>query len=153
MTALEHRIPPPLVMLLTAFAMWQFARLLPRVEVDDTVRLVLAGMFVIDGVFCALAGVYCFRRAHTTVDPLHPDKATHLVTGGIYQVSRNPMYLGFAILLLAWAVFLASPWMLLGVPAFMLYLTRFQIHPEERALDALFGEDFRDYRARVRRWL
>lgn len=153
MNALEHRIPPPLVMLLTAFAMWQFARLLPRVEVDDTVRLVLAAMFLIDAVFCCLAGVYCFRRAHTTVDPLHPDKASRLVTGGIYRVSRNPMYLGFALLLLAWAVFLASPWMLLGVPAFMLYLGRFQIQPEERALEQLFGQEFRDYRARVRRWL
>ena len=153
MNALEHRIPPPLVMLLTAFAMWQFARLLPRVEVDDPVRLVLAAMFLIDAVFCCLAGVYCFRRAHTTVDPLHPDKASRLVTGGIYRVSRNPMYLGFALLLLAWAVFLASPWMLLGVPAFMLYLGRFQIQPEERALEQLFGQEFRDYRARVRRWL
>jgi protein-S-isoprenylcysteine O-methyltransferase Ste14 len=153
MNALEHRIPPPLVMLLTAFAMWQFARLLPRVEVDDTVRLVLAGLFLTDALFCALAGVYCFRRAHTTVDPLHPDKASRLVTGGIYRVSRNPMYLGFALLLLAWAVFLASPWMLLGVPAFMLYIGRFQIQPEERALETLFGQEFRDYRAQVRRWL
>jgi protein-S-isoprenylcysteine O-methyltransferase Ste14 len=153
MNALEHRIPPPIVMLLTGLAMWQFARLLPRVEVDDTLRLVLAGMFLIDGVFCCLAGVYCFRKAQTTVDPLHPDKASRLVTGGIYQVSRNPMYLGFAILLLAWAVYLASPWMLLGVPAFMLYIRRFQIAPEERALSALFGSEFADYCARVRRWL
>ncbi len=153
MKALEHRIPPPLVMLLTAFAMWQFARLLPRVDVDDTVRLVLAGLFLIDALFCCLAGVYCFRRAHTTVDPLHPDKASRLVTGGIYRVSRNPMYLGFAILLLAWAVFLASPWRLLGVPAFMAFITRFQIRPEERALETLFGEEYRDYQAQVRRWL
>jgi len=153
MNSLEHRIPPPLVMLLCAFAMWQFARLLPPMEVDTTVRLVLAGLFVIDGVFCCLAGVYCFRRAHTTVDPLHPGRASHLVTGGIYQVSRNPMYLGFAILLLAWAVFLASPWTLLGVPAFMAFITRFQIIPEERALQALFGDAYRDYQDRVRRWL
>jgi len=153
MNSLEHRIPPPLVMLLCAFAMWQFARLLPPMEVADTVRLVLAGMFVIDGVFFCLAGVYCFRMAHTTIDPLHPAKASHLVTGGIYRVSRNPMYLGFAILLLAWAVFLASPWVLPGVPAFMAFISRFQIDPEERALETLFGDDFRDYRASVRRWL
>ena len=153
MNSLEHRIPPPLVMLLCAFAMWQFARLLPPMEVDTTVRLVLAGLFVIDGVFCCLAGVYCFRKAHTTVDPLHPAKASHLVTGGIYQVSRNPMYLGFSILLLAWAVFLASPWTLLGVPAFIAFITRFQIIPEERALQALFGDAYRDYQDRVRRWL
>jgi protein-S-isoprenylcysteine O-methyltransferase Ste14 len=140
-------------MLLTAFAMWQFARLLPRVEVDDTVRLVLVGLFLTDALFCCLAGVYSFRRAHTTVDPLHPEKASRLVTGGIYRVSRNPMYLGFAIFLLAWAVFLASPWMLLGVPAFMAFIGRLQIQPEERALESLFGEEYRDYKARVRRWL
>ena len=153
MNALEHRIPPPLVMLLTAFAMWQFARLLPRVEVDDTVRLVLAGLFLTDALFCCLAGVCSFRRAHTTVDPLHPEKASRLVTGGIYRVSRNPMYLGFAIFLLAWAVFLASLWMLLGVPAFMIFISRFQIQPEERVLASLFGDEYRDYRAQVRRWL
>jgi len=153
MNSLEHRIPPPLVMLLCAFAMWQFARLLSPMEVDATVRLVLAGLFVIDGVFCCLAGVYCLRMAHTTVDPLHPDRASHLVTGGIYRVSRNPMYLGFALLLLAWAVFLASPWMLLGVPAFMVFITRFQIIPEERALQGVFGDAYRDYQGRVRRWL
>jgi len=140
-------------MLLAALAMWQSARLLPRFEVDDTVRLVLAGLFLLDGIFCSAAGVYCFRKAHTTVNPLHPEKASHLVTGGIYQVSRNPMYLGMSVLLLAWAVFLASPWMLLGVAVFMSYITRFQIQPEERALEDLFGEDFRAYRASVRRWL
>jgi protein-S-isoprenylcysteine O-methyltransferase Ste14 len=63
------------------------------------------------------------------------------------------MYLGFAIFLLAWAVFLASPWMLLGVPAFMAFIGRLQIQPEERALESLFGEEYRDYKARVRRWL
>ena len=153
MNALEHRIPPPLVMLLTAFAMWQFARLLPRVEVDDTVRLVLAGLFLTDALFCALAGVYCFRRAHTTVDPLHPDKASRLVTGGIYRVSRNPMYLGMACLLTAWAIWLGALWPWLGPVAFVLYITRFQIRPEERVLTTLFGEAYTDYTQRVRRWL
>ena len=133
--------------------MWQFARLLPRVEVDDTVRLVLAGLFLTDALFCCLAGVYCFRRAHTTVDPLHPDKASRLVTGGIYRVSRNPMYLGMACLLTAWTIWLGALWPWLGPVAFVLYITRFQIRPEERMLTTLFGEAYTAYTQRVRRWV
>jgi len=71
----------------------------------------------------------------------------------IYQYSRNPMYLGFAIILAAWALALGSPLTLLGVVAFVLYMNRFQIAPEEWALEALFGESFVRYRARVRRWI
>ncbi|MDR6576679.1 protein-S-isoprenylcysteine O-methyltransferase Ste14 [Pseudomonas extremaustralis] len=84
---------------------------------------------------------------------MQPQQASALVEAGIYRYSRNPMYLGFAIILAAWALVLASPLTLLGVVAFVLYMNRFQITPEEWALEALFGESFARYRARVRRWL
>ena len=79
--------------------------------------------------------------------------AEDLVTDGIYAHSRNPMYVGQALLLAAWAVWLAHALAPLGAVAFVLYITRFQILPEERALAARFGDDWRAYRARVRRWL
>jgi len=63
------------------------------------------------------------------------------------------MYVGFALLLLAWACYLASPLVLLGVLGFILYMNRFQISPEERALATLFGSEFQVYQAQVRRWL
>jgi protein-S-isoprenylcysteine O-methyltransferase Ste14 len=94
-----------------------------------------------------------FRRQRTTINPLHPEKTSSLVTGGIYRISRNPMYVGMALLLLAWAVYLESPAALLGIGAFIAYITRFQIIPEESLLSRHFGAEFENYRQRVRRWL
>jgi protein-S-isoprenylcysteine O-methyltransferase Ste14 len=82
-----------------------------------------------------------------------PSASSSLVTAGIYTVTRNPMYLGFAMFLLGWGIFLANPVSLLVIPCFVFYMTRFQIIPEERALQSLFGPDFQAYRAKARRWL
>ena len=84
---------------------------------------------------------------------MHPDRSAALVAGGIYRSSRNPMYLGFLLLLAAWACWLANPLALAGLPAFVLYLNRFQIAPEERALRARFGDAYDGYARAVRRWL
>lgn len=101
-----------------------------------------------------LAGVLAFRKAGTTVDPMRPAGTSSLVVAGIYSRSRNPMYLGFLLLLLAWGVFLAHPVALLaGPPIFVLYLNRYQIVPEERALEEKFGQDFIAYTRAVGRWL
>ena len=87
------------------------------------------------------------------VNPNKPEQASKLVTSGIYRISRNPMYLGFAFILAGWGVWLSSVWAMLGVIGFIGYLTLFQIMPEERALTKLFGDEFTIYKARVRRWL
>jgi len=153
MKALENRIPPPLVAVLVAAAMWGLARVTQGLAFEDGARLVVAALMLVAGAAVCLAGVLYFRLAKTTVNPLKPETASALVTGGIYQVSRNPMYLGFAFMLAAWAVYLGSAWALLGVPVFVLYMNRFQIRPEERALVKVFGEEFTQYQARVRRWI
>lgn len=150
---LEHRVPPPLVMTLTGVAMWFSADVLPRVALEDTLRIALAVAVFAAGLAVCLAGVVAFRRAKTTVNPLKPETASKLVIVGIYRHTRNPMYLGFALLLVALAVYLAAPLTLAGVAVFVLYINRFQIAPEERALTALFGEDFRRYLTQVRRWI
>jgi protein-S-isoprenylcysteine O-methyltransferase Ste14 len=84
---------------------------------------------------------------------LRPESTSSLVVSGIYGVTRNPMYLGFLVALLGWAVFLAHALALLPLLAFLLYMNRFQIRPEESALTTLFGQEFTTYRKRVRRWL
>jgi protein-S-isoprenylcysteine O-methyltransferase Ste14 len=152
MTSLELRVQPVAVALIFGAIMWLVAWVWP-------VALPLPGRAVISGGLVALAlgivisGVLAFRRARTTVNPLSPGDASSLVVVGIYKVTRNPMYLGFALMLVGWAVYLAHPIALLGVPGFAAYMTNFQIQPEERALDALFGADFTAYKARVRRWI
>lgn len=153
MHALENRIPPPIVAVLFGMLMGVGANGLPSLGLGFAMRLTLALLVVCAGLFFVLAGGISFRRAKTTVNPLKPESASALVTSGIYRYTRNPMYVGFALFLVAWSLYLASPLSLLGVLGFVLYMNRFQITPEERALSQLFGSDFTAYQGKVRRWL
>lgn len=153
MRALENAVPPPLVAAVCGLLMWLAALYVPGIELAHWLRLVMPLLILTAGASFSLAGVVSFRQAQTTVNPLKPDTASSLVHLGIYRYSRNPMYVGFALVLLAWAAYLAAPVALLGVLGFVGYMNRFQIGPEERALANLFGDEFEVYRRQVRRWL
>lgn len=153
MSSLELRIPPPAVAAIAAFIMWGINVVTPSLQFHDTTRVVVAISVALLGGCISLVGVISFRRMKTTINPTRPEKASLLVASGIFQVTRNPMYVGMVLVLTGWAVFLSSPGALLGPIAFALYITRFQIIPEERALDALFGSEYTAYKARVRRWV
>jgi protein-S-isoprenylcysteine O-methyltransferase Ste14 len=153
MRLLELRIPPPIVALTVAGGMWLVARSAPVLQVPHTVRLAAAIALAVLGAAVALAGVLSFRRARTTLNPLKPETSAALVTGGVYSFTRNPMYLGMLLALIGWAAYLSSSWSLLGPVLFVMYIARFQIVPEEKALDQLFGASFAEYRRRVRRWI
>lgn len=153
MRSLALRIPPPVVALAAALLMWAVASMFPSSRLANPIRVHVARALALAGVLVVAAGIVEFRRARTTVNPLNPGAASALVVSRIYRFSRNPMYLGFAIVLLAWAVCLSHPLSLLGVAAFVAYMNRFQIVPEERALRALFGQKFDAYGTRVRRWI
>jgi protein-S-isoprenylcysteine O-methyltransferase Ste14 len=151
--SLELKAPPPLVALAVAILMWGLAQITPSFGLPDPWPLITALALVSLGLGAAIAGVFNFHRAKTTIHPLTPERSTSLVETGIYRYSRNPMYLGMAMVLLAWSVWLAAPLTLLGPPAFMAFMQQFQIRPEERALAKQFGPAFSDYCQRVRRWL
>ena len=153
MTALELRIPPPVLAGLFAFLMWLVARELPGLHMTLPGATFVAGALAAAGVILCLTGVLQFRLAQTTVNPLKPNAAASLVTSGVYRFTRNPMYLGLGVVLLGWAVYLANPATVIVIAAFIACITRLQIVPEERALDANFGAAFDAYRSRVRRWL
>lgn len=150
---LDHRIPPPLVGALLAAAMWSVAGWGPALAWPAAPKYLVVALLAAAGIAFDLLGILAFRSSRTTVNPLKPQRASALVTGGVYRVTRNPMYVGMALLLLAWAAYLSSLLPLLGPVLLVLYLTRFQIRPEERALQAIFGAQYADYAARVRRWL
>ncbi|MCO8164891.1 isoprenylcysteine carboxylmethyltransferase family protein [Pseudomonas sp. 21LCFQ010] len=151
---MDNRIPPPLVATLFGLLAWLASRYLPgTLSLAVEWRIGVALVVALVGVAICLAGVFSFRCARTTVNPLKPETASALVSSGVYRYTRNPMYLGFATVLLAWSIFLAWPPALLGVPGFVIYMTLFQIGPEERALSRLFGTEFTQYCNRVRRWL
>ena len=151
--ALEHKIPPPVVGAIIAAAMWGLASLQPFLPIPPFARDAAVAVFIAGGVAFDVLGLVAFRRARTTVNPLKPRNASTLVTHGIYKFTRNPMYVGIALLLTAWACHLSALLPFLGPVLFVLYINRFQIEPEERALKALFGQEYAAYAARVRRWL
>jgi len=153
MQALELKIPPPAVVALIAVAMWGISALAPSIEMSAVIRIVVAVLIVVAGGVFSIAGIIAFRLASTTINPLKPDTTTALVRTGIYRITRNPMYVGLLFVLVAWSIFLASAWTLLGPLAFVLYMNRFQIAPEERVLAAKFGTVYATYKSTVRRWL
>jgi protein-S-isoprenylcysteine O-methyltransferase Ste14 len=153
MQALELKIPPPAVAVLVAAAMWGISLVAPLLDMSAFIRVAAAVTVALVGATFSFAGVLSFRRAKTTVNPTKPETTSSLVCSGVYSVTRNPMYLGLLFVLVAWAVFLSSAWALLGPLAFILYVNRFQITPEERVLSAMFGTSYSAYKSRVRRWL
>jgi len=153
MQALELKIPPPIVALLVAVAMWGISRFFAPAVVLHPVRGLIAAVIALPGLGIAVSGAVAFRRAKTTVNPMKPQATSSLVTSGIYRFTRNPMYVGLLCLLTAWAVLLGTPVAFVGPVIFVPYMNRFQIVPEERALAALFGTDYAAYQRRVRRWL
>jgi len=151
--ALELKIPPPVVAILIATAMWGVSSHQPSLSLAPEIRQFLPAALAILGVTFDLLGLLAFRRSGTTINPMKPSKASTLVTDGVYQVTRNPMYVGLALLLTAWAVHLSMFWPLVGPMLFVIYINRFQIGPEERVMRSKFGEEYTAYAARVRRWL
>ena len=150
---LELKVPPPVVALVFGAFMWLVADAFPAISAAVPYRKTLSVAFALLGVAVALLGVGSFRRARTTVNPLKPDTTSSLVTTGIYRYTRNPMYLGMALALVGWAIFLGNALTLVFVAGFMFYMNRFQIAPEERVLTTLFGTEFAAYQRKVRRWL
>ena len=153
MAVLELLIPPPVVALIVAAAMWGVSLIAPSFELPSSIRLASATALAVVGVLFDLAGIISFLRARTTINPMKPARSSSLVCSGVYRVTRNPMYLGLLLILVAWAVFLSSVWTLFGPLAFVLYMNRFQIVPEEKVLSATFGDSYSAYTSKVRRWL
>ncbi|GHB05022.1 methyltransferase family protein [Shewanella indica] len=153
MSGLEKKLPPLALLLLFALLLQLTSYYLPSSNLHPTFSLGLAVSLLTAGLVIPLAGVLSFKRHGTTPDPRVPEQSSAFVTSGIYRCSRNPMYLGFVFLLLAQAVFLNCLWVLFLIALFVAYLQRFQILPEERAMQQLFGDSYRLYCQKVRRWI
>lgn len=153
MPSLDIKIPPPVVGALVASSMWGMSLLGPQFALAPGMRYAAVGILVAAGVAFDLLGLLAFRSARTTINPLKPERTSALVTGGVYRVTRNPMYVGMGLLLAAWATYLGALLPLCGPVLFVLYITRFQIQPEEQVLKGIFGDEYTSYCTRVRRWL
>ena len=153
MTVFELKLPPALITVIFALLMWLVARLTTNIPMSTDLRVTAVLVLTAAGAFFGLAGVLSFRKARTTVNPLSPHTCSSLVVSGVFSISRNPMYLALFLVLLGWGLYLANLYSLVLAIGFVAYMNRFQIRPEERALEAAFGQAFLDYRRQVRRWL
>lgn len=151
---MKLKIPPVFVVAICAVSMWsldqhllsKYAYIFPQQRIISMIAFVCCMLFM-------MMSMYIFRKQQTTFDPTQPDKASSLVQTGVFKVSRNPMYVSMLLLLTGWAVKLGNPFSILILILFVWYMTQFQIKSEEDALSKIFGEEYKEYCKKVRRWL
>jgi protein-S-isoprenylcysteine O-methyltransferase Ste14 len=156
MKFLELKCPPPIVLIVSSLIAWLVSQrsgefVLQQLNTLDNLLWPL--VFVIAGIALALAGVKEFADQQTTVNPLDPNLSSSLVTSGVFQMTRNPMYLGMLLVSLGWADLLDNFLAYSGALIFFTYISAFQIKPEEAIMADKFGEAFNQYCRSVRRWL
>lgn len=150
---LQLKIPPAIVTFVIAAGMWWIAQNINYDWAAFESVLKVEILFLGIGGILGLAGLIQFYRSSTSIDPHKPDKTSKLVTDGIYSISRNPMYLGLLFILAGYAFYLANLLTFLLLPIFVGYMNRYQIIPEEEAMEEKFGDEYLRYKSEVRRWL
>lgn len=153
MKKLELKVPPVALFLLMVLLMYWLKDVVPEMKITvPFVEFVTAGLVLIAG-FVGIAGVYEFRKAKTTVNPVKPETASLVVDTGVFAYTRNPMYVALLLVIIAIGLWWQHLSVFLCGVLFVAYMNRYQIKPEERALERLFGEDYLDYKNQVRRWI
>ena len=149
---MELKLPPAIILVVFAIAMYVLERFLPFGAFDFFGRTYLILALLLSAVLISLISLAQFLVSKTTVDPTNPQKTTKLVTNWVFSITRNPMYLAMLLLLLGFGLHLGNAFNVLLAAGFVAYMNRFQIIPEERALQAIFGKEYQQYCATVRRW-
>ena len=151
MMFLNTKIPPPIVAILFAVMIFYFSDSFAYVDLPFKIYISL--FFVLLGFFITFSSARNFKKKETTVNPIKPEEASQLVTDGFFKITRNPMYLGMLLFLLGLSIYNGLIVGLVFLPLFVGYITFFQIIPEERAMIEIFGEDYKAYMKKVRRWI
>lgn len=150
---LELKVPPALLALLFAVVMWAIDRYHPVFAIEIPFQWPIVLFLSVTAALVGGYSLYLFAKARTTVHAHKPVQTTSIVTTGPYRHTRNPMYLALSLMLIAWAIALSDLLALMIMPGFYLYMSRFQIEPEERVLRDRFGREYEEYCAQTPRWL
>ena len=146
-------IPPPIQGAFWGLIMWLIPNYMPHFNHYFIGQKLLACSFIGLGLLFDIISVITFIKQQTTINPINIDRTSELVTNGLYQISRNPMYLGLALVLIGWAILLGNPLNLIPFVLFIFIITTLQIKPEESVLESKFGDTYDNYRKHVRRWI
>lgn len=150
---MKLKIPPVLVFGITVLLMWLISEYVPKVIIGFSTPLWLILLVVSVGVFFLVMSLIQFSKSKTTVNPHKPENSSSIVKIGIYRYTRNPMYLGLLVILISCALYFGNSYSFLMIPVFIWYMNTFQIKPEEEMLAKLFGEDYKEYQQKARRWI
>ena len=148
---MNNKIPPPIITLICGLGIYFSRPLFPKynyISID-----IIAASFLLLGIIILITAVLSFKRQSTTLSPLQPEKASYLVVSGIFKYSRNPMYLGMLLILISMTIKFNFVGGILIIFAFITFITKFQIIPEETALEKLFGKEFTRYKKKTKRWI
>jgi protein-S-isoprenylcysteine O-methyltransferase Ste14 len=149
---LNTLVPPPIVTGLCLLVMWALHKQMGTELIwsgSKPMAVLLLGL----GLLLMLIATLQFIKAKTTVNPMRPTHSSSIVSTGVFAISRNPIYLGDVLVLMAWALWLGSITSLIAIPLFVAYISQFQIKPEEQALLKKFGPTYERYLTTVRRWI
>ena len=148
---MRTKIPPPIVTLFFGLVIYFSKSFFPiyRFNYSNNISL----LFLIFGFITLITAVRSFKKHQTTINPLNPYQASFLVNSGIFGFTRNPMYLGMLLILMSISFKFNILGGILICLLFKIYITRFQIIPEEEAMEKIFGKDFVEYKKKVRRWI
>ena len=147
---METKIPPPIVTLIFIFLIGFSNRLIEPFSFEY--QTPLGVMIIICGLSVLISAARVFKQLETTINPMQPSQASKLAIIGPFKYTRNPMYLGMSIMLIGFGLIFGAKLTVCFVAMFVLYITVFQIIPEERAMVEKFT-DWNDYCSKVRRWL
>ncbi len=149
---MKLKIPPVFVLIIFGCFMYILSRFLPFGYFDFLGRNVLIVALLTIAGSIGFISLVQFFTSKTSINPKTPSKASSLVTSGMYMFSRNPMYLGLLLILLAWGVWLGNAFNVLIAAGFVKYMNTFQIIPEEEVLNKIFGKAYVQYCTLTRRW-
>ena len=148
---MNNKIPPPIVTLAFGLMIYFSRNIFP--DINNIIFYILSLFFIILGPFILISAVRSFKAEQTTINPININNASSLVISGVFKYSRNPMYLGMGFILLALSFRFNLVGGILFTSIFIMYITKFQIIPEEAAMKSIFGEDFNKYKNKTRRWI
>ena len=148
---MKNKIPPPIVTFFFGLCIYFSQEYFPAFNLEFLT--ILSYILYFAGLNVLILAVRLFKKQNTTVNPIKIGNASSLVTSGVFKFSRNPMYLGMVMILFGLALMFNLVGGIFFVLLFMIYITKFQIRPEEEVMERLFGEDFIKYKHKVRMWL
>jgi len=147
------RIHPLLTFLIILFLTFFTQAAFPNLKFDLGYNMISSGVIIFLGLIIALSGIYSIKTTGNTLDPNSPEKASSLIDAGIFNYTRNPMYLGWVLVLIGVAIFFANIISLISALLYIPIMTQLQIKTEEKELSGIFGEEYIMYSKKVRRWL